>query len=192
MSEEVLSVSERNKENWMNSKWRPMMGWVYMLVCIMDFVGFPILWSLLQSYAHGQVTSQWQPLTLQGAGLFHLAMGAVLGISAYGRTKEKIAGAENGGLEGFGPGAGTTYIPPGQGNAQVSNQPNMNNGYGSSMQSPNNFGSTPPNNFGSTPPNNFGSTPPNNFGSTPPQQTAPQRTMYSPRPGPPPQIDRPL
>jgi hypothetical protein len=34
-------------------------------------------------------------LTLQGAGLFHLAMGAVLGIAAFGRTQEKIAGSAN-------------------------------------------------------------------------------------------------
>jgi len=123
MSEEQgVSVSEQKKEDWMNSKWRPMMGWMYMAVCMMDFIGFPVLWSLLQAYAHGQVNSQWQPLTLQGAGLFHLAMGAVLGIAAYGRTKEKMAGAENGGLGGFGQGAGTTYVPPGQGQVNVSNQ----------------------------------------------------------------------
>jgi hypothetical protein len=36
------------------------------------------------------VFTQWNPLTLQGAGFFHIAMGAVLGISAYGRTQEKI------------------------------------------------------------------------------------------------------
>jgi hypothetical protein len=29
-------------------------------------------------------------LTLQGAGFFHIAMGAVLGVTAYGRTQEKI------------------------------------------------------------------------------------------------------
>jgi hypothetical protein len=46
---------------------------------------------LLQALTGGQVTSQWQPLTLQGAGLYHIAMGAVLGIAAYGRTQEKIA-----------------------------------------------------------------------------------------------------
>ena len=80
------------KEDWMNAKWRPGMGWMYMLVCICDFVLFPILWSLLQAFSHGQVTNQWQPLTLQGAGLFHVAMGAVLGITAFGRTQEKISG----------------------------------------------------------------------------------------------------
>ena len=51
-------------------------------------------------------------------------MGAVLGIAAYGRTKEKLGGAENGGLsEGFGPGAGTTYVPPTGSTVNVSNQP---------------------------------------------------------------------
>jgi len=79
--------------DWINKKWRPAMGWMYMLTCTMDFVVFPVLWSMLQAMSKGQVTSQWQPLTLQGAGLYHLAMGAVLGIAAYGRTKEKIEGA---------------------------------------------------------------------------------------------------
>jgi len=109
MSEEVKSASETKKEDWMNSKWRPMMGWMYMLVCTMDFVGFPVLWSLLQAMSKGAVNVQWQPLTLQGAGLFHIAMGAVIGISAYGRTQEKLGGANNGGLN---LGAGTTYTPP--------------------------------------------------------------------------------
>jgi hypothetical protein len=78
--------------DWINKKWRPVMGWMYMVVCVCDFTLFPILWSVLQALSHGQVTSQWQPVTLQGAGLFHVAMGAVLGIAAYGRTKEKIEG----------------------------------------------------------------------------------------------------
>ncbi len=86
-------------EHWMNSKWRPAMGWMYMVVCMFDMIVFPILWSLLQSLNHGQVTSQWNPLTLQGAGLFHIAMGAVLGIAAFGRTQEKLGGANNGGVQ---------------------------------------------------------------------------------------------
>jgi hypothetical protein len=79
--------------DWINKKWRPAMGWLYMITCTFDFVIFPILWSLLQAMSKGAVTSQWQPLTLQGAGLYHIAMGAVLGIAAYGRTKEKLEGA---------------------------------------------------------------------------------------------------
>jgi hypothetical protein len=82
---------DKDATDWINKKWRPVMGWIYMLTCTSDFVIFPILWSLLQALTAGNVTSQWQPLTLQGAGLYHIAMGAVLGIAAYGRTQEKIA-----------------------------------------------------------------------------------------------------
>lgn len=90
---EALDASAgKPEEHWMKSFWRPAMGWLYMLVCFMDFIGFPVLWSLLQAMFHGQVTSQWNPLTLQGAGLFHLAMGAILGVAAYGRSKEKTNG----------------------------------------------------------------------------------------------------
>jgi hypothetical protein len=98
MADEVKSASETKKEDWMNSKWRPMMGWMYMLVCTMDMIVFPILWSLLQTFTHTTIT-QWNPLTLQGAGLFHIAMGAVLGIAAFGRTQEKLNGANNGGAQ---------------------------------------------------------------------------------------------
>jgi hypothetical protein len=95
---EKMSDSAKKKEDWMNSKWRPMMGWMYMVVCIADFVVFPILWSLVQTIGDGKVESQWMPITLQGAGLFHIAMGAILGIAAYGRTQEKLGGANNGGI----------------------------------------------------------------------------------------------
>jgi hypothetical protein len=128
MTEQVKSASEKKKEDWMNSKWRPAMGWMYMLTCVTDFVLFPILWSLLQTVMKQPIT-QWQPLTLQGAGLFHIAMGAVLGIAAMGRTQEKLAGANNGGAgtatagsstgatapsassAGFGAAPGTSFAP---------------------------------------------------------------------------------
>lgn len=80
------------KNDWMQNKWRPMMGWVYMTTCITDFILFPVLWSILQAYQGGAVTTPWNPLTLQGAGLFHLAMGAVLGVAAWSRGQEKLAG----------------------------------------------------------------------------------------------------
>jgi hypothetical protein len=85
---------EKNKDGgteWMQKLWRPAMGWMYMLICLADMIVFPVLWSLLQAITHTAIT-QWNPLTLQGAGLFHIAMGAVLGISAFGRTQEKLAG----------------------------------------------------------------------------------------------------
>ena len=100
MTDQVqMSDSEKKKEDWMNSKWRPMMGWMYMIVCMCDFVVFPVLWSLLHAILHTANMTQWNPLTLQGAGLFHIAMGAVLGIAAFGRTQEKLGGANNGGAQ---------------------------------------------------------------------------------------------
>ena len=85
---EVLIAN--TNEHWINTKWRPMMGWLYLAVCLFDFILFPIAWSVFQAVASGSVTTPWQPLSLQGAGLFHVAMGAVLGIAVYGRTREKI------------------------------------------------------------------------------------------------------
>jgi hypothetical protein len=84
-------MSDKKDNNWMQTLWRPMMGWMYMLICLLDMAVFPVLWALWQGVNHVPIT-QWNPLTLQGAGLFHIAMGAVLGISAFGRTQEKLAG----------------------------------------------------------------------------------------------------
>lgn len=83
---------ENDNTDWINKKWRPAMGWTYMITCICDFVVFPILWSILQALSKGQVTSQWQPVTLMGAGLYHVSMGAILGVTAFMRSKEKIEG----------------------------------------------------------------------------------------------------
>jgi hypothetical protein len=91
-----LNTGEKKTEDWINAKWRPMMGWIYMLTCVTDFILFPILWSILQAIMEQPVTA-WQPITLQGAGLFHLSMGAIIGVAAFGRTQEKLAGANNGG-----------------------------------------------------------------------------------------------
>jgi hypothetical protein len=84
-------MAKKELEDWSNRKWRPMMGWTYMVICILDFAVFPVLWSILQAHYQGQVTSQWDPLTLKGAGLFHMAMGAILGVAAWSRGQEKMA-----------------------------------------------------------------------------------------------------
>jgi hypothetical protein len=85
-------LMENINTDFFNKRWRPLMAYQYAIICLADFLFFPIFWSLLQALHNGQVQNQWNPITLQGAGLYHLAMGAILGIAAYGRTKEKIAG----------------------------------------------------------------------------------------------------
>jgi hypothetical protein len=67
-------------------KWKYLMGYMYMGVCIFDFIVAPVLWAVVQFWefeAANDAFRQWNPLTLQGAGFFHMAMGAVLGISAF-------------------------------------------------------------------------------------------------------------
>ena len=124
-----LSESDKKKEDWMNNKWRPMMGWIYMITCVTDFILFPILWAMLQAALKQPVTA-WQPITLQGAGLFHLSMGAIIGIAAFGRTQEKLAGANNGGMQPVGQSVTTTYGSPqpvGMQRSMSSSMPSMRN-----------------------------------------------------------------
>lgn len=95
MTEEVKK-EDKPQEDWMTKKWRPMMAMMYMTCCLFDFALFPIMFTVVQFWevqAANDAFRQWVPITLQGGGLFHVAMGAVLGVSAYGRTQEKVAGA---------------------------------------------------------------------------------------------------
>lgn len=72
------------------NKWRPMMGWQYMITCTFDFIIFPIAFALVQGIFKGNVTLQWHPITLEGAGLYHISMGAILGVTAWSRGQEKM------------------------------------------------------------------------------------------------------
>lgn len=93
MTQESAPVAKK-EEDWMSKRWRPAMGWLYMTTCTMDFIVFPVLWAIIQTATHQQVT-QWNPITLQGAGLYHLAMGAICGVAAWSRGQEKMAGASS-------------------------------------------------------------------------------------------------
>tara|TARA_B110000503_G_C6887067_1_gene305152 strand:- start:175 stop:498 length:324 start_codon:yes stop_codon:yes gene_type:complete len=87
--------SSRNNDHWMRAYWRPAMGFTYMVICIFDFIIFPIM-SMVQPLfmkllGIGMPYVVWQSLTLQTGGFFHIAMGAVLGVAAWSRGQEKIA-----------------------------------------------------------------------------------------------------
>ena len=109
-------AEDKKVEDWMTTKWRPMMAVMYMCVCTFDFIVAPILWAIVQFWetqAANDAFRQWQPLTLQGAGLFHMAMGAVLGITAWSRGQEKLAGvADANKPAGFGIGVGAPAAQP--------------------------------------------------------------------------------
>lgn len=172
-----MSDHKDKDPNWMQNLWRPMMGWMYMFICLLDMAVFPVLWSLLQAMMHQPIT-QWNPLTLQGAGLFHIAMGAVLGIAAFGRTQEKLAG---------------TAANPTATSQTITNNQNMAGnvpgGFGSNQGG--GFGSPPTASFGPTsfggatqttpsfgaPAPSFGSTPAPSFGAPAPSFSSSGKPM---------------
>ena len=174
MSEE----KESGGTEWMQKLWRPAMGWMYMIICLLDMAIFPVCWSILQAVMHVPIT-QWNPLTLQGAGLFHIAMGAVLGISAFGRTQEKLAGTAanststptTGGFSN-----GNTTAPTGGFGA-------TGGGFGATTSpAPSSFGGG---GFGSTPSATSSSfTPPASWGTTPVATTAGGKKIVPDEPQP--------
>jgi len=111
------------KEDFMTSKWRPMMAMTYMATIIFDFIVGPIIFNVLQYWNPGQAVTSWTPLTLQGGGLYHLSMGAILGISAFTRGKEKIAQIEAGQNTDPTPQAPVMGLPTGQTWQQPVQQP---------------------------------------------------------------------
>jgi hypothetical protein len=176
----------------MQKLWRPAMGWMYMLICLLDMAVFPVCWSILQAVMHVPIT-QWNPLTLQGAGLFHIAMGAVLGISAFGRTQEKLAGtaanptSTTTSTGGFGNGNTTAPATGFQsGTPAFGSAPTGGFGSAGSFNSPapssfggGGFGSTPP-----APATSTSFTPPASWGTTPIATTASGKKLVPDEPQP--------
>lgn len=105
---------EKHLEHGFKKFWRPIAAYIYLAICIFDFVGAPIWVEYtnkdinteafaeirlfedkdVQMKALEQVSldsRSWEPLTLMGGGLFHLAFGAILGVAAFTRGQEKVA-----------------------------------------------------------------------------------------------------
>ncbi len=98
------------KEKWFVKYWRPAAAWIYLSICVFDFVIMPVyhlrsqgtldhVWELsmrlrpedqLQAVVQLTKRSTWEPITLQEGALFHLSMGAILGVAAWtsGRVQE--------------------------------------------------------------------------------------------------------
>ena len=45
--------------DWMTTKWRPMMAITYMIICLCDFVLFPILWTVVQFWENEAANGDW-------------------------------------------------------------------------------------------------------------------------------------
>ena len=90
-----MATETQSKSDWMTSTWRPLMAITYMATIWFDFIIGPVVFNVLQYWNAGQAVTSWTSLTLQGGGLYHISMGAILGISAWTRGKEKVAELEN-------------------------------------------------------------------------------------------------
>lgn len=93
---------KRENESVFRSGWRPALGWMYIGICIFDFVIGPFFYAWFAWYTKDFAKfGEWQPLTLQGGGLFHAAMGAILGVTSWTRgqyliTQEKMTSVNRG------------------------------------------------------------------------------------------------
>ena len=89
--------------------WKTMCAIVYIVICIFDFILIPAWFGVSRTFIEKErflsekiweldpsvqirlidaATFQHEPLTLQGAGMFHLAFGALLTGSAISRKKD--------------------------------------------------------------------------------------------------------
>lgn len=117
-------ANTKKGEDWIQQKWRPAMAVMYIVVCSFDFIIFPIGFTIVQFWeveAANDAFRQWEPLTLMGAGLFHMAMGAILGVSAWSRGQEKIAGVANNRLPHLS-NQNQLYTPPSENIPETLNQ----------------------------------------------------------------------
>lgn len=96
----------------MSQHWRQAAAYVYLLICLVDFVFMPLYYE----YANARVDNQnivsyamkfddgasqvaalqilkeqrsWQPITLDSAGWIHISFGAILGVSAFARRRKE-------------------------------------------------------------------------------------------------------
>jgi hypothetical protein len=104
------SQQYKNVDEYLKELWRPLMAWVYAIVVLFDFMIAPILLGIYCA-VFKQPYIEWKSLTIQGGGMFHIAMGAVIGVSSYGHSQEKINGAVDNGTVPSMP-AWTPPIPP--------------------------------------------------------------------------------
>ena len=86
----ATAAIDETYEGWMNRLYRPAVAWTYIVICLFDFLVAPIItFYFYGRFGSGQQYTQWQPLTLIGSGLFHVAMGAIIGVAAWQRGEEK-------------------------------------------------------------------------------------------------------
>lgn len=98
----------KSEDSWVGIYWRPAAAVIYLFICVFDFVAVPTYLGLggeplkeiilavkdlpsdTQTIVLNHKLSSWEPLTLKGGGLFHVAFGAILGATVWSRGQERI------------------------------------------------------------------------------------------------------
>lgn len=100
------------EEKWF-MRWRHFAAYIYLIICIFDFIVMPIVYEsnnrmlpvealrIAQEFQDAgsqelvftalMTKRAWDPITLLGAGTFHIAFGAILGAAAWTRGREREA-----------------------------------------------------------------------------------------------------
>jgi hypothetical protein len=103
----------RRTEAWYSKSWRPAAAYVYLAICVCDFIVMPMYYEYTNHMTHSQQfvgmalkfsepasqiealrllgeSRSWEPITLKSTGLLHMAFGAILGVAAWTRGQEKV------------------------------------------------------------------------------------------------------
>lgn len=90
---------QRLRDMGWNERWKPIFSFVYVAICLFDFIVVPTFVGITRDKYQDLIPlvkdfspevqvivlerKTWQPITLQGNGLIHLAFGAILGVVAW-------------------------------------------------------------------------------------------------------------
>lgn len=86
----MTELKKEKEENYIKQYWRPAMAWQYFCVCVFDFLLAPLITGWYAWFAKVPY-EVWKPITMSESGFYHMAMGAIVGITAWTRGQEKLS-----------------------------------------------------------------------------------------------------
>ena len=103
--------SQLLKETWFK-QWHLFAAWLYLTIIAFDFLIAPITNVVILAYFKYPIIA-WAPITLQGGGIFHISMLAVIGVATWGQSRQMVEQIRNmpnysnfgGGYGGYGGGS---------------------------------------------------------------------------------------
>lgn len=80
----VDNLHDKVVNTWLKRDWKIIAGITYLTINVFDFILFPIMFAVVLPALHpGTPPLEWKPLTTSNGGLFHMAFGAILGVTAW-------------------------------------------------------------------------------------------------------------